>query len=58
MDSLNCLRFDGRWYMGGGTQWHDTGFLHRGIDGIGENIDFWKLFNLVPEPENKDKVSA
>ena len=24
--------------------------------GIGENIYFWKLFNLVPEPENKDKI--
>lgn len=26
--------------------------------GIGENIYFWKLFNLVPEPENKDKIIA
>ena len=26
--------------------------------GIGKNVYFWKLFNLVPEPENKDKIIA
>ena len=26
--------------------------------GIGEKVYFWKLFNLVPEPENKDKIVA
>ena len=26
--------------------------------GIGKNIYFWKLFNLVPEPENRDKIKA
>ena len=26
--------------------------------GIGENVYIWKWFNLVPEPENKDKIIA